>query len=267
MVVDHGNVDFFVVVHTVELPFVGGIGVFQIGNRAIGGYGEHVVRGVGRTQRAQIGRVFAGVAAGAEQCGQCAARAGAVADDFARVARHFGVVGFEVAHGGFQIDNGGGCAPVGFGAAARAGAGDHIALRQGHGDGVGLAAAARIGFRLPRFARHVAAHVVGEENRRGVFGEAVDAAALEIGFGDVHVHDLIARVGRLHHVNNVLEGAVWHALPVHGDGVQAACNLGKVEVLRCWIARQLGLLRRRGLGGQGGGQQQGGDALKFHRVS
>ena len=244
--------------------------MFQIGNRAIGGHGEHVVRGVGRTQRAQIGRVFAGVAAGAEQCGQCAARAGAVADDFARVARHFGVVGFEVAHGGFQIDNGGGGASVGFAAAACAGAGDHIALRQGHGDGVGAAGfevVARIGFRLPRFARHVAAHVVRKENRSGVFGEAVDAAALEIGFGDVHVHDLVARVGRLHHINNVLEGTVLHALPVHGDGVQAACHLGKIKIFRRRVARQLGLLRRCGLGGQGCGQQQGGDALKFHGVS
>ena len=241
--------------------------MFQIGNRAIGGHGKHVVCGVGRTQCAQIGRVFGGVAAVAEQCRQCAARAGAVADDFAGIARHLGVVGFEVAHGGFQIDNGGGRTPVGFGAPARACTGHHIALGQGDGDGVGLAAAGRIGFRLPRFARHIAAHVVRKKNRRAVFGEAVDAATLEIGFGDVHVHDLVARIDWLHHVNDVLEGAVLHALPIHGDGAQAACNLGKVEVFRHGVARQLRLLRRCGLGGQGCGQQQGGDMLEFHVFS
>ena len=42
-VVEHGNIHFFVVVNAVELPFVSHVGMIQIGNRAVGGYGENFV--------------------------------------------------------------------------------------------------------------------------------------------------------------------------------------------------------------------------------
>ena len=111
---------------------------------------------------------------------------------FLRVARHGAVVGFEVAHGGFQIDDGGGGFAGGRGAPARAGAGDDEAAGE---DGLHCVRA----FALPvsAFARHagfgghVAADLVGQEHGRGGGGVAVDAAAVEIGFGDVDVDGLI----------------------------------------------------------------------------
>ena len=42
-VVEHADVHFFVVMDAVELPFVGGIGVLQDANRAVGGDGVDVV--------------------------------------------------------------------------------------------------------------------------------------------------------------------------------------------------------------------------------
>ena len=53
-VVEHGNVHFFVVVNAVELPFVSHVGMIQIGNRTVGGYGENFVAAVCRTQCFQI---------------------------------------------------------------------------------------------------------------------------------------------------------------------------------------------------------------------
>ena len=81
-VVEHGDVHFFVVIDAVELPFVGGVGVFQDANRAVGGDGVDVVACV---RRAHDFKEFAVIAVGyarAEQYRERAAGAGAVADDF-----------------------------------------------------------------------------------------------------------------------------------------------------------------------------------------
>ena len=66
-VVEHGDVHFFVVIDAVELPFVGGVGVFEDGNRAVGGDGVDVVARVRCAEGLQGGGVVGVVAARAKQ--------------------------------------------------------------------------------------------------------------------------------------------------------------------------------------------------------
>ena len=230
VVVNLAGADFFVVVHAVKFPFVGAVGVVKDADGAVGGNGVDVVRGVRRAEGFEGSVVVGGVAACAEQDGEGTAHAGAVADDFVGVARHVGVVVFEVAHGGFEVDDGGGGFAVGAGAAARAGRGDDVAFGERGLHGVRpcfFAVATAAG--NAGGGGHVAANLVRQEDGRGRGGVAVDAAAGVVGGGDVDVDGLVRGVHGFGDVGEVFVGAVGDGFAVDGGGLFTVLRRVEVE--------------------------------------
>ena len=70
MPVNHLRHDhFFVVVHAIKLPLIRRIGMLQIGNRAVGRYGEDVITRLSRANGFQIRLIIGMVAARPQQGG------------------------------------------------------------------------------------------------------------------------------------------------------------------------------------------------------
>ena len=218
----------------VEFPFVGGVGMLQNADGAVGGDGVDVVACVRRAH--DFNKQFAVIAVGntrAEQNGKCAASAGAVADDFFRVARHGGVVVAQVAHRRLEVVDGGGRFAGRAGAAARAGRGDDVAFgkRGLHRIRPWLVAVAPFAGHA-RFGGHVAADLVRQEDGRGFGGVAVDAAAFVIGFRDVDVDLLVFGLNGLVDVGDAFVGAVGDGSAVYFGGFRRVFVGGEVEAVR-----------------------------------
>ena len=222
--INHGGHDHaLIVIKTVELPFIRHVGVFEVDDGAIRRHGEYVITRFGGTKGFQVGGVICIVAARAEQCGHRPTRAGAIGDDAFSIARHDAVVVAQIAHGGFEVNNRGwGFARVlttGIlrGAPACTRCSDHITLGEGDRQCVCTASIARqtgaVGL-----TRHVAAHGIGEENRRSFGGEATDFSTVEIHFRNVNVHSLVLGVNGVLHINDVFKGAHRHGVVANGNG-------------------------------------------------
>ena len=217
MEVDLTHVDPGVVIDAVEFPFVGGIGLLQDGNRAVGRDGKDVVGGVGGPQCLQVGLVVGLVGAGPQQDRQRTTGAGPVGDDPVGITRHGGIVVLQVANRRLQVDDGGRRLAGGLGTPSRTGRDDHQTPCQRRLHGVGLVRVARTKACLPHhpgLGRHVAPHLIGQEDGGRPGRVTMDGATLEVGLRHVDVQALVLGIDRVANVNDVLVRAVGHGLAI-----------------------------------------------------
>ncbi len=201
--------------HAIE-PLVGHVGMVEVGDGTEAYRGIDVVTLVGGTHGPEQRFVVGMVARSPKQRGHGAARTGAVGDDALGVARHLLVEVAQVAHGGLEVQDGAGRTPVVD--AVHAGV---AAARSGHGHDVALGKGtprSPLTADLARRRRHVAGHVVGQEN----------GAALRGALGHVDIEVL---VGGVLHVGHVVEvhvcGVADHSS--EGDLDRSLNALGGVE--------------------------------------
>ena len=88
MEIDHLPEDhLFIFIIAVKVPFVGCVGVVQVGDGAVGGDGVDIIVGIRGPQFFQIGFVVVAVSRDSQQGGQSPSRAGAVGNNPFRVSR------------------------------------------------------------------------------------------------------------------------------------------------------------------------------------
>ena len=86
-------------------PFIGHVGMAQVGDRTIAHAGQHVVALTGSSHCLQVFLVGRIVACCTHQGRHRAASRCAVGDDFFGIAWHFLVEVAQIADGGFQVEN------------------------------------------------------------------------------------------------------------------------------------------------------------------
>ena len=243
MEVDLTHVDPGVVIDAVEFPFVGGIGLLQDGNRAVGRDGKDVVGGIGRSQRLQVGLVVGLVGAGPQQDRQRATGTGPVGDDPVGIARHGSIVALQVANRRLQVNDGGRRLAGGLGAPPSTRRDDHQTPCQRRLHGVGLVRVARTKACLPHhpgLGRHVAPHLIGQEDGRRPGRVAIDGATLEVGFRHVDVQALVLGIDRVANVDDVLVSPIGHGLAIDASASGRGREARKVEGIHVGLARLLG---------------------------
>ena len=243
MEVDLTHVDLGVLIDAIELPFIGGIGLLQNGNRAVGRDGKDVVGHVGGPQCRQVGLVVGLVGAGPQQDRQRTTGAGAVGDDPVGIARHGGIVVLQVANRRLQVNDGGRRLAGGLGTPSRAGRDDHQTPCQRRLHGVGLVRVARAEACLPHhpgLGRHVASHLIGQEDGRRPGRVAMDGAPLEVRLRHVDVQALVLGIDRVANVDDVLVSPVGHGLAIDTGASGHGGETREIEGIHVGLAGLLG---------------------------
>ena len=243
MEVDLTHVDLGVVIDAIELPFIRSIGLLQDGNRAVSRDGKDVVGRVGSPKCLQVGLVVGLVGASPQQDRQRTTGAGPVGDDPVGIARHGSIVVLQVANRRLQVNDGCRRLAGGLGTPSRTGRDDHQTPCQRCLHGVGLVRVARTKACLPHhpgLGRHVASHLIGQEDGRRPGRVAMDGATLEVGLRHVDVQALVLGIDRVANVDDVLVSPIGHGLAIDTRASGRGREARKVEGIHVGLAGLLG---------------------------
>ena len=185
--------------------------------------GKDIVAFMGRADGLELSIVFFAVARRTEQGRKSAACTCAIGDNLVRIpCRQAMAVIAQITHGRFIVDNQRGsfahirrAVIADRRAAADGRSRDDVALGKCDKSGIRPAGHAVVVTRLCNLSRHIAAHAVRQENRRGLGCIAVNGAALaKIFLRNENAHGFRSDRSRLRNIRNIAVRAKGHSLSI-----------------------------------------------------